>query len=108
MPAAVASPTLDPRLSASSHSKMLRHAVQVYEETLRLLFANAMQDGHLPGTEKLPEREELQVLAEAEEQLREKAQSSMTEIERNDAFNKLLRLGELRGKFNGTNGSTSS
>ncbi len=85
-------------LSADFYNRLVREGVARYKHTLRLIFRNWMQTGHLPGVEPKEPEEELADLQAQAEQLLEIAQTG-DEFEKIDALRKLLRLEELEAKL---------
>ena len=85
-------------LSSDFYNRLVREGVARYKHTIRLIFHNWMQTGHLPGVEPKEPEEELADLQAQALQLLETAQAG-NEFEKIDAGRKLLRLEELEAKL---------
>ena len=85
-------------LSSDFYNRLVREGVERYKHTIRLIFRNWMQTGHLPGVEPKEPEEELADLQAQALQLLETAQAG-NEFEKIDAGRKLLRLEELEAKL---------
>ena len=81
-------------LSADFYNRLVREGVERYKHTLRLIFRNWMQTGHLPGTLPPKPAEELVALQAQAAQLEEQALTG-DEFDKLDALRKLARLEEL-------------